>query len=257
MIIQTIDFLFAHRDSLQIVHELPIEDSLCLMGQRAGTVSSDNLETATRVCGHANILEACKRYLSSKLTGAATFTCATTAKAMAEAAADPLAVVVCPEPAGVEAGLKKLAHTVSDDAQSQTRYAIVMSRTAPEDVSSIALMPCERATRQCVYLHLAPRPGSLLKVLSVLFAYSADVATITSRPPGNAGGQHFENYFYLEYELPPGTTPSKAQNLSAALEDVCLSVSELSMFGGHICSAAPGMPASPSWGAAALSAMSI
>lgn len=96
-------------------------------------------------------------------------------------------------------------------------------------------LPCGRPTRQCTYVHLDPRPGSLLKIMSLLFAYNADLRTITSRPPHRVGSIHFENYFYIEFELPAGTTPAQASRLSEAIKDVALSAAELSVPGVSGC----------------------
>lgn len=65
----------------------------------------------------------------------------------------------------------------------------------------VAQMPSHRPTRQCLYVHLEPQPGSLLKIMSLLFAYSVNIRSITSRPPHSIGSKHFENYFYIEFEV--------------------------------------------------------
>jgi chorismate mutase/prephenate dehydratase len=168
-----------------------------------------------RVYSKAQALSQCRHWLGKNVPHATLHEVASTADAARLVQTDPHAAAVASRQAAVRYGIKILFANIEDNAENETRFAVLaLHDSARSGTDKTALI-----------FQVAHTPGSLADVLGVFKSNKINLTWIESFPIRDAKGEYV---FFADFD--GHQEDPKVKKALKSLEEVCESVSVLGSF---------------------------
>ena len=203
-----LDLCFAHPGLyVSAMYDLPVTQNL--LGLPGATLA--DIKT---VCSHPQALQQSRRFLAQlNVAQQPAENTAVAARAVAEGGDKSCAAIASLE-AGALYGLQPLAQDISTESDNTTRF-IVITRETPLAGSRFSLL-----------VTVENGVGRLARIIETISAHGFDMECIKSRPMPR---RPWEYYFYIE--LVGAATDESSRKLLNELENACLSVRMLGIYG--------------------------
>jgi prephenate dehydratase len=204
---------------LTIVGEVITPIHHCILG-----LPGSRLRDVERILSHPVALMQCTGVLRQmpNVEAVAVYDTAGAAKEIADKG-DPRQAAIAGRRAASRYGLDVLAANVEDRDDNQTRFLVVVARSADQLPEPPPADPAG-AMKTAVLLETSNTPGALLRVLSPFAARGINLSKLESRP----AGEPWSYRFFLEFDADAGS--AEARNALDEVRDRALRVQVLGTY---------------------------